>query len=424
MRTGELGAGIRNRETSQMSTNRIVKLWATTLMVVFGCLAASDARADHVVLTNHDALTGTVASVSKTDVTLNTEFAGRVTVKWASVSALTITIPLRVTLPTGQTIDGIAAVADGRFALRQASGAPVPVDLETVRGIELSTAVHEAAWHGALNAGVDVSRGNAETATVSTNGAVTRLGHADRFGLFGTYLFSSVGSGANAVTTARASRGGMRYDHDVLGRVFGFGFGDVENDPLQLLDLRIVGGGGAGAHVVKTDDTQLNLFAGVSYASDSYATATSTTTTTTTTTTTPVTNPVGKVVPGLSRGGSPPNVVRTSLSRQVGEWLIGQDFSRQLADSVNLTEGLTIYPAIGDSQDYRVSFDLSLSAQINGWLQWNVSVADRYLNIPPAGGAVQNDTFISTGLGITFGNGANGAYTGADGRRTAPPTRR
>lgn len=408
-----------------MSTNRTVKWWATPLMVTLGCFAASDARADHVVLTNHDALTGAVASVSKTDVTLNTELAGRVAVKWSSVSTLTTVALLHVTLPTGQTIDGVPAVADGRFALRQANGATVPVDLDTVRGVELSAAAHEATWQGALNAGVDLSRGNAETATVSTNGAATRLGRADRFGLFGTYMFSSVGSGTNAVTTARASRGGMRYDHDVLGRLYGFGFGDVENDPLQLLDLRLVGGGGAGAHVVKTDETQFNLFAGVSYASDSYATASSTTTkTTTTTTTTPVTNPAGKVVPGPSRRGSPPTVVRTSLSRQVGEWLVGQDFSRQLGDNVNLTEGLTLYPAVGDSHDYRVSFDLSLSAQINGWLQWNVSVADRYLNIPPAGGAVQNDTFISTGLGITFGNGANGAYTGTDGRRTAPPTRR
>jgi hypothetical protein len=56
-----------------------------------------------------------------------------------------------------------------------------------------------------------------------------------------------------------------------------------------------------------------------------------------------------------------------------------------------------MYPAIEDVQDYRVSFDLSLSVQLNGWLQWNLNVADRYLNIPPSGGAIQNDTFISTG---------------------------
>jgi putative salt-induced outer membrane protein YdiY len=282
----------------------------------------------------------------------------------------------------------------------------------------LATGAAAPTWSGAVNGGVDISRGNSETATVSTNATATRLGRADRLGLFGTLLFSSIGGGADAVTTARASRGGLRYDHDMSTRLFGFGFGDIESDPLQLLDLRTVIGGGAGAHVVKMDATQFNVFGGASYANDSYAAVL---TTTTPTPPTPVTNPAGRVVPGLSRGGSPPAVVRTTLSRHVGEWLIGQDFMHQLSDNVNLTEGLTVYPAFGNAQDYRVSFDLSLSAQINGWLQWNVSVADRFLNIPPAGGAVQNDTFVSMGLGITFGNGGNGAYTGADGRRSSPP---
>jgi hypothetical protein len=109
--------------------------------------------------------------------------------------------------------------------------------------------------------------------------------------------------------------------------------------------------------------------------------------------------------------------VRTSLSRNVGEFLIGQDLSHQLSDRVSLSEDLSLFPAIGDLQDYRVSFDFSLWAQLNQWLQWHVTVADRYLRIPPSGGAVQNDTFVSTGLGITFGHGDSGAYTGADGRR-------
>jgi putative salt-induced outer membrane protein len=404
-----------------MRNNRVVNRWATTCMVVLRCLSASEARADHVVLTNHDSLTGTVAAVSKTDVTLDTDLAGRVTIKWSAVAGITATAPVRATLPTGQTVEGVLVVSDGRFVVRQTNDAAVPIDLDTLRRIELATSpAGEPTWHGALNAGVDVSRGNAETATVSTYGTVTRLGQADRLGLFGTYLFSAVGSGATATTTARALRGGVRYDHDMSGRLYGFGFGDAENDPLQLLDLRTVVGAGAGAHLVKTDDAQFNLFGGVSYARDAYAAAT--TATTPTTTTPPTTTPAGFIPPGLARrGGTPPSVVRTSLSRSVGEFLIGQDVSRQLSGSLSLTEGLTVFPAMGDTQDYRVSFDLSLSAQINGWLQWNVSVSDRYLHIPPAGGAVQNDTFISSGLGITFGNGANGGYSGADGRRATPP---
>ena len=96
---------------------------------------------------------------------------------------------------------------------------------------------------------------------------------------------------------------------------------------------------------------------------------------------------------------------------------MGQDATHQLSNTISITEGLNWFAAIGDWQDFRVSFDLSLSAQLSGWLQWNLTITDRFLNIPPAGGAVQNDTFVSTGLGITFGSGG-GTYTGAD---TRPP---
>jgi hypothetical protein len=254
--------------------------------------------------------------------------------------------------------------------------------------------------------------------------------------MFGAHLSDSVGSGADAVTTARATRGGMRYDHDLQKTLYGFGFFDAENDLLQLLDLRTVGGGGAGAHLLKNDATQLNLFAGASYAHDAYSagdtTTSSTTTTTTTTTTTggpPAATPgkggtppgQGGTPPGqtrVTRGGTPPTVVRSSLSRNVGELLVGQDLTHQLSGSMGISEAMTVFPALGNVADYRVSFDFSLWAQLNGWLQWNASVADRYLHIPPAGGAVQNDTFVWTGLGITFGRGESGAYTGADGRRT------
>jgi putative salt-induced outer membrane protein YdiY len=394
----------------------------TAVATVVALAMAGAARADQVALNNGDRLTGAVIALSRTAVTVDTEFAGRVAIKWSAVSGVTATVPVRATLAGGEVVEGALAVADGHVSVQRAGDRAIAIDVPTLRTLEMATTpASAAAWHGTLNAGVDISRGNSETSTITTSGTATRLGRRDRLGLFGTYLFSEIGTGTAATTTARTSRGGMRYDHDVLGRLFGFGFGDVENDPLQLLDLRIVGGGGAGAHLVKTDSTQFNLFSGVSYASDSYSATSTTTTTPTTTPTTPVTNPAGKVVPGLSRGGTPPAVVRTSLSRQVGEWLVGQDVTHQLSDNVNLTEGLSMYSAIGDSQDYRVSFDLSLSAQINSWLQWNVTVADRYLHIPPAGGAVQNDKFITTGLGVTFGHGGGGTYTGADAPPAAAP---
>lgn len=396
---------------------------ALALVIVAMVGAPAAALADHVVLRNGDRLTGDIAATSTTDLSLDTELAGRVTIKWSALSRVTSMALVRATLATGQTVDGTLVLSNGLLSIQQTDGRSVAVALTNVRTLDMVNRPATAPnWHGALNAAWESSRGNSETSTLSTNGVATRLGVHDRLGLFGTYLFSAIGTGTSAVTTARAVRGGVRYDHDLVGSLYGFGFGDAENDPLQLLDLRIVVGGGAGAHVLRNDATQFNLFGGVSYAKDSYAAGTTTTTTTTTNTTPPG---LGGTPPGLSgirpkRKGTPPSVVRASFSRDVGEFLVGQDLSHQLSDTVNVTEGLTIFPAMGAVQDYRISFDLSLSAQISGWLQWNVTVADRYLHIPPAGGAVQNDTFISTGLGITFGRGESGAYSGSDGRRPAP----
>jgi len=391
------------------------------------CLAvAANARADTVTLTNGDRLTGRMASASSRELVLESELAGRVTLKWTAVSSLASTTEIRATLKGGQVVTGTLGIANRSAVVTASGGRRTPLDLSTLDSLVPATAGSKTSWSGAANADLDVSRGNADTSTLSIHGTVTRLGQHDRLGAFATFLHSTVGTGANAVTSARASRGGARYDHDAIGPFFGFVFGDIENDPLQLLDLRTVTGGGAGVHVVKSAATQFNVFAGASYARDAY---TSVTTTSTGGGGAPVTpgrggTPpgLGGTPPGLTRSGTPPSVVRTSLSRSVGELVVGQDLLHQLSDRTTVTEQLGFFPAVGDFMDYRISFDLSITAQLNSWLQWNLTVADRYLNIPPAGGAVQNDRSISTGLGISFGEGG-GSYTGADVRRPAAPGR-
>jgi putative salt-induced outer membrane protein YdiY len=414
------------------AASRIRLLTIAALVSIGLCGLPSRARADQVVLKNGDKVTGKITSVSKRELIVETDLAGRTTIAWKAVSTVTTTTGFRATLANGQAVEGTAVVSDGRVSIRQANGALTPVDLDALRTLALASETPGArAWHAALIAGLDLSRGNSETLTMATNGVATLLGSRDRLGLFGTALFSSIGSGASEVTTARTERGGVRYDHDLIGVMYGFGFADAENDPLQLLDLRTVVGSGLGAHAYKTDTTQFNVFAGVSYANDSYSQAITTTTPTTPPPTTPTTPGQGGTPPGQggtapgqaikpTRSGTPPPVVNTTLSRSVAEALAGQDLYHQLTDNLSLFEGLTFFTAMSNTSDNRIAFDVSLSAQLNGWLQWNLSAADRYLNIPPSGGAVQNDLYVSTGLGITFGRGANGAYRGAAG----PPVRK
>jgi putative salt-induced outer membrane protein YdiY len=388
-------------------------------------LGSATVRADDLVLHNGDRLSGRVTSVSKSGLELETALAGHVTVKWHAIVSLTGSTKVRIAQTGGRVLDGTLAVVHSRVKIQQDGQPPIAVDVDALSTFELATGRWGSArWHSTLNAGIDVTRGNSTTATISISGTSTRLGLRDKVGMFGTYLFSSTGSGADQLTTARTTRGGLRYDHDVAGATFAFGFGDVENDPYQLLDLRTVGGAGAGLHAMKNDATQLNFVAGLSYARDRYIAETAADSSGGTVTTSPGQsgNAPGKSgsAPGQQdRTGTPPNVVRTSLTRSVAEYLVGQDLMHQLSDNINATEGLTFYAATNDWHDYRIALDLTLSAQINGWLQWNLTLADRYLNIPPAGGAVQNDIFLTTGFGVVFGRGDAGSYTGAD-RRPAP----
>jgi putative salt-induced outer membrane protein YdiY len=330
----------------------------SALIVICALAWPALACADHLTLKNGDSLTGTVLENTSQGVTLQSQLAGRVTVDWDNVSALT--------------------GADGRDVARPTS----------------------RTWESSFNAGFDMSRGNSETANLSTSVTSTRTTDRDRLNLFGSYAFSNVGTGTDSITTARATRGGFRYDHDIVGRVFGFGFANAENDPIQLLDLRTVEGGGAGLHVVKNDRTQFNLTSGLSYARDKYADVTNVTTTTTTSQIVPL----GKSGKYRTRTTTTTSTeqVRTERHRNVTEYLFGEDVNSQLSDRVNLTEELTLYPAINQPSDYRIYFETTLSTQISPWLDWNITAADRFLNIPPSGGAVRNDTYVTMGLGVNL----------------------
>jgi hypothetical protein len=50
---------------------------------------------------------------------------------------------------------------------------------------------------------------------------------------------------------------------------------------------------------------------------------------------------------------------------------------------------------------YRVNFDLALSAKVTRWLSWNSSASDRFLS-NPVGGRKRNDFLYTIGLGVTF----------------------
>ena len=162
--------------------------------------------------------------------------------------------------------------------------------------------------------------------------------------------------------TANRISGGARYDRTLSGRLFAFTFADFTVDEFQNLDLRSVLGGGMGWRIKHTPRTTFNVSAGGNWNRENFT------------------------------GG---------LVRNSGEINIGEDSSHKLTDTMSLFQSLSVYPNLSETGQYRLDFDGGMSAKINGYLSWNVTLSDRYLS-NPVDDKKGNDLLLTTGISFTF----------------------
>src|SRR5262249_4146419 len=152
------------------------------------------------------------------------------------------------------------------------SGATVETPLSAVKRLRGSAeeAAYEKtlhpglleAWNGGLVAGFALTRGNSETKNLSLGFIGTRQMLNDKLGLYANTVYATNDApGAVPSTTANTARGGARYDHNVRDDIFAFVSADFFSDALQELNLRSVFSAGAGYHLIKRPDTELDLLA-------------------------------------------------------------------------------------------------------------------------------------------------------------------
>jgi hypothetical protein len=164
------------------------------------------------------------------------------------------------------------------------------------------------------------------------------------------------------VTTANAVRGGVKYDVNISDKTYAFGFTDLEFDEFQSLDLRFVGGGGLGRHVIKNEKTLFDVFGG---------------------------------------GALNKEFFSTGLNRSSGEIFFGEELSHKLSNITSLQQKLVVYPNLSSTGEYRINWDSSAITRLSRWLSWQLSLSDRFLS-NPVPGRKKNDVLFTTGLRITF----------------------
>jgi len=334
-------------------------------------LSLSALAADQVVLTNGDTITGAIVKKDGGKLTIKSEFLGEVTMPWTAVKSVRSDSEVTVVLPSGETVKGKLATAGDQLQVA-ASPAPKSAPLSAV------TALRNAAeqqtferlqhpsisqlWNANFDMGLALARGNARSDTLTNTFAAVRATRIDKISLGFNEIYSTARAGNVNSTIASAIRGGWKYDRNLSPRMFLTGFNDYEHDRFQSLNIRFVGGGGAGVKVVKSDTTKLDFDAGIDYQREDFL---------------------------------------DNFNRNSAEANFGDDLLYKVSKVTAITQSARVFANLTDTGTYRLNFDLGSSTVLRKWLAWHVTASDRFLSDPVAG-HLRNDFLLTTGLRLTF----------------------
>lgn len=342
------------------------------LLILLSVVLGSNVLADQVVLKNGDRLTGQVVKFDGKNLTIKTEFAGEVNILWSAIQQITSDQPLQVQSSTGQTAVGPVTTRDGNVEVITKTRGTVTMPKEGIALIrnEAEQSAYEKSlhpgfrenWDGGATVGFALTRGNSQTKNLALAFDANRKTLHDKLSLYTNWVYATNDApGAVPSTSANAQQGGIRYNHDITPRLFGFVGADFQADSLQTLDLRSVFGGGLGFHAIKRDSTTLDLLAGVNYTREKY----------------------------------------TAFTRNFAAATLGDEFMHKLYGSTVLTQSFYFYPDLNNTGEYRATFNFGTVTKISKWLGWQNAFGDIYVSNPPLG-KKKNDIIFTTGLNISF----------------------
>jgi len=218
-------------------------------------------------------------------------------------------------------------------------------------------------WEGGLDAGLELTRGNAETRDFRFAFRSTRKVGRDNLVLYAESLYSIDDlPSASPHIAADEKRGGLRFDRDLTSRLFAFANTDFMSDGLQDLNLRSVLGGGLGYHLIKRPRTTLDLLSGANFTRESYV----------------------------------------EIQRNLAAGQVGEEFRLKLGKNSSLIQNSAYFPDLTDpGGNYRTNFSLGTITTIIKSLGWQNNLTDSYVTNPPAG-KKRNEFVFTSGLHVAF----------------------
>jgi putative salt-induced outer membrane protein len=308
-----------------------------------------------VTLKNGDRVSGKIVGESEDAVTIETEYAGKITVARKHIAA--------IGEPKGENV--VPAAAEKSVAKVETKPGPKPLPAVVKQSARLFGGRYIGiadGWEGNANVGFSYTSGNSNYTTMSTGLRAVKTGGKDNLTVYARSLWYSNRNSGRMVTTQNAFWGGARYDRNIDRRNFGFLSFDFERDRPRNLNFRSVPGAGVGRHVLRNERTELDVIL----------------------------------------GGAWNRTWQTGNNTDTPEGLAGATFKHRFHEKLRLQNSITFFQNVTDAAEYRFLFDSTLSVDVTKRIGVFITVGDRFNN-DPFGTSKKNDFLFTTGMKWNFG---------------------
>lgn len=315
------------------------------ILLLGSLLFVTPARADEVILKNGDRITGNIKSTGNDLITIETDYAGTITIKRSAVSSI-----------RGNTDSPTNREKPASALNPKAENAAASVFSGPFFGLL-------ANWDGNANFGFSISSGNSNNSTMTTGLRATKTTSTETLTIYVRSLWNSTRSRGRATTTQNAYWGGIRFDRNFGRRLFSFISYDFERDRPKKLSFRSVPGVGIGRHIRSSEESTIDFIA----------------------------------------GGAWNRTFQNGPNTDTPEVLSGITVKQRLNPRVKLQKSFTFYQNATDLNEYRFLLDATLNIDVTKRVGFYITAGDRFNN-DPAGQSRKNDFLLTTGIKWSFGS--------------------
>ncbi|GMW05206.1 MAG: DUF481 domain-containing protein [Gammaproteobacteria bacterium] len=345
--------------------NRRIARWQTVLWLLLACMpvTATADKTDIIYMRNGDRLTGEIKRLERGKLRLSTNGMGTVYIEWKDIAQLVSKETYVVELASGKRVRGTLAMPfnDGTLLLNDGDEARrlAMADIVWVDPLKLDAAV-VARWDGSASVGFDKTKANSDTSISASFDARRR---AEDFTL--NFDGSVQSRSQDEVEDSIRARFAGVYRGLLENRWFWAGFGSLERNDEQAIDLRSLAGAGYGRFLLQSGRSLWSATGGLAVVNE-------------------------------QRAGD------EDAENNV-EGVLKTDFEFFTYDmpETSLSTALTVFPSVTESGRWRSLLEFALRRELVSDLFVELSLYSSYDSEPPEDGS-KNDYGIVTGLGYTF----------------------